>query len=145
MQDEAGRWLRRALHLAAPVVVSSRSTTPPRTAELAARPVGDWLRTYVGHGRGGDPLERLGQQDITADVCHRPAGARRAPAPSRSQADLLRAHGIDDLVAEGRRIWTERAARGRPRGAAGPQPGERGRALLDPSGLGAFTVLEWSS
>jgi len=61
----------------------------------------------------------------------------------RTQAELLADLGIDDLVAQGRRIWDERAhapdvealrARSRIREA---------EALTDPEGLGAFVVLEW--
>jgi hypothetical protein len=60
------------------------------------------------------------------------------------QADWLRAHGIDQLVEDGRAVWRERAAIGdlaalRARSRVG-----EAEALLDPEGLGAFSVLEWS-
>jgi SAM-dependent MidA family methyltransferase len=145
VQDEAGRWLRRALHLAAPggrVIVFDYAA---RTAELAARPVGDWLRTSAGQARGGDPIERLGQQDITADVCIDQLSRVRAPAVETSQADWLRAHGIDAFVADGRRIWTERAAVADLEALRARSRVSEAEALLDPSGLGAFTVLEWTS
>jgi SAM-dependent MidA family methyltransferase len=145
VQDEAGRWLRRALHLAAPggrVVVIDYAA---RTAELAARPVGDWLRTYAGQGRGGDPIDRLGQQDITADVCIDQLTRVRAPVVETSQADWLRAHGIDALVDEGRRVWTERAAVADLEALRARSRVSEAEALLDAAGLGAFTVLEWSA
>jgi SAM-dependent MidA family methyltransferase len=110
------------------------------TASMATREAGEWLRTYRGHQRGGAPLQALGTQDITCEVA-----VDQLPAPSRTtqQADWLRAHGIDELVDEGRRIWEERKhiadleamrARSRINEAA---------ALLDPDGLGGFCVLEW--
>jgi SAM-dependent MidA family methyltransferase len=145
VQDEAGRWLRRALHLAAPggrVVVFDYAA---RTAELATRAADDWLRTYTGQGRGGAPLERLGQQDITADVCVDQLARVRAPSREATQADWLRAHGIDALVEEGRRVWTERAAVADLEALRARSRVSEAEALLDPAGLGGFTVLEWSA
>jgi SAM-dependent MidA family methyltransferase len=106
------------------------------TASLARRPATDWLRTYRGHERGGRPLDDLGLQDITCEVPIDQLGDLTAT----SQADWLRANGIDDLVEEGRRVWHERtqtdlaAIRARSRV-------HEADALLDPSGLGAFWVL----
>jgi hypothetical protein len=67
----------------------------------------------------------------------------RAPDVNRSQAEFLADHGIDALVAEGRRVWQERAHIGdltalRARSRVG-----EAEALTDPEGLGAFRVLEW--
>ena len=109
------------------------------TAELAARD-GGWLRTYRGHERGGGALEAPGAQDITADV---PTDQLPVPTSDRSQADFLADHGIADLVEDGRRIWAERAHLGdlaaiRARSRVG-----EAEALTDPTGLGAFRVLEW--
>ena len=66
----------------------------------------------------------------------------RPPAAISSQADWLRAHGIDDLVGEAQAAANEPARdlpalRLRSRLAEAP-------TLLDPAGLGGFAVLEWS-
>ena len=115
------------------------------TAELAARPPDEWLRTYRAHERGGPPLADLGTQDITCEVALDQLAARPPARRPPIQAEFLAAHGIDDLVAEGRRIWAERAHLGdlaaiRARSRVG-----EAEALTDPAGLGAFHVLEWPS
>jgi SAM-dependent MidA family methyltransferase len=122
------------------VVVDYADTTPA----LARRPWLDWVRTYRAHGRGGHPLEAPGTQDVTCEVAvDQLAALVRPPDADRSQAEWLRAHGIDDLVAEARATWHERAALGdlaalRARSRVGEAD-----ALTDPAGLGAFRVLEW--
>ena len=60
-----------------------------------------------------------------------------------TQAEWLRRWGIDDLVAEGKRVWRERAST--PDVAAVRMRSRIGEAeaLLEPSGLGGFSVLEW--
>jgi SAM-dependent MidA family methyltransferase len=110
------------------------------TAELAARPWREWLRTYRLHGRGDHYLTDPGQQDITTEVA-----IDQLPEPDviRTQAEWLRMHGIDELVEHGRRHWRQHAARPdleamRMRSRVG-----EAEALLDPAGLGAFTVCEW--
>ena len=112
----------------------------PHTAELAARPWRDWLRTYRGHERGGHYLRHPGEQDITADVC-----VDQLPGPDtvRSQAQFLQRWGIDELVEEGRAAWD--AAAGRPDLAALRMRSRvrEAESLLDPAGLGSFLALEW--
>jgi SAM-dependent MidA family methyltransferase len=136
----ARAWLREALDLARTdsggrVVVWDYCA--PSTLGL-----GDgWLRTYRGHVRGDDPLRDPGQWDITAEVCVDQLALVRPPAARSTQADWLRAHGIDDLVAEARAAASLPARdlpalRLRSRLAEAP-------ALLDPGGLGGFAVLEW--
>ena len=56
----------------------------------------------------------------------------------------LRAHGIDELVEEGRAIWRERAAIGDLEAMRARSRVTEADALLDPAGLGAFRVLEWA-
>ncbi len=111
------------------------------TAELAAVPWRNWLRTYSAHERGEHYLRNPGTQDITAEVC-----LDQLPPPSavRTQAQFLQRWGIDDLVAEGRAQWTAEAAapslaafRMRSRVA-------ESESLLDPTGLGGFLALEWA-
>jgi SAM-dependent MidA family methyltransferase len=145
VQDAARAWLADALALARPdeggrVLVFDYCAT---TVALAGRSPGEWLRTYRGHERGGPPLEGPGTQDITVEVCVDQLAMVRPPAARATQADWLRARGIDELVAQGRRAWDAAAtapdvAAVRMRSRAVEAP-----ALVDPAGLGAFTVLEW--
>jgi SAM-dependent MidA family methyltransferase len=137
----ATAWLRDARSAAGSggrVVVIDYATS---TAELAARPWTDWVRTYRGHGRGGPPLTALGTQDITCEVAIDQLG--EPPAVDRSQADWLRAHGLEDLVEEGRRVWQERASIGDLAAVRARSRITEAEALTDPAGLGAFRVLEW--
>ncbi|HEY8544429.1 MAG TPA: SAM-dependent methyltransferase [Acidimicrobiales bacterium] len=144
LQARAGEWLRSALATAGPrgrVVVIDYAAT---TAELAARPVDEWLRTYRSHAPGVDYLDDLGEQDVTCEVAVDQLALVRPPTADTPQHEWLRRHGIEELVEEGRRQWEERAhiadlaaltARSRVREA---------EALLEPTGLGAFRVLEWA-
>jgi SAM-dependent MidA family methyltransferase len=145
VQAAARRWVLDALALARPgdggrVVAIDYCAT---TAELAVRPPtgpGSWLRTFRAHGRGGGPLDSPGSQDVTADVC-----LDQLPTPSAtcSQAAWLHAHGIDELVDEGRRAWAERAGIGDLAAVRMRSRAVEAEALLDPVGLGGFTVAEW--
>lgn len=130
--DALGR-LRRGTLVVADYAVA-------RTAELAARPWRDWLRTYRGHQRGGHYLADPGQQDITVEVC-----IDQLPEPDavRSQAQWLQLHGIADLVDEGRTYWAEHAARPDLAALRMRSRISESEALLDPAGLGAFTIAEW--
>jgi SAM-dependent MidA family methyltransferase len=115
-------------------------------AELIARGQDGWLRTYREHARGARALVDPGSQDITADVPleYLTEAARRAGfvvAPEQSQAELLGALGIDELVEEGRAIWRERAHLGDLEAIAGRSRVAEAAALTDPSGLGAHRVI----
>ena len=111
-------------------------------AVLATRD-GGWLRTYRGHARGVDPFSAAGSCDITADVAVDFIGLEHAPGSVTTQRQFLEEHGIGDLVADAGRTWHERAAIGDlPALAARSRMGEAD-ALLDPSGLGAFVVIQW--
>ena len=83
-----------------------------------------------------------GDQDITADVA-----LDQLPEPDvvRSQAQFLHRWGIDELVAEGRRAWAEAAAAPDLAALAMRSRVREAEALLDPAGLGGFTVAEWVS
>ncbi len=111
-----------------------------RTAELALRPWRDWLRTYRNNERGGHYLANPGEQDITADVA-----VDQLPGHDtlRTQAQWLARWGIDDLVAEGKQVWSERAARPDLEAMRMRSRISESEALLDPAGLGAFLALEW--
>lgn len=143
VQRAATAWLADALALAergGRVVLFDYATT---TDALAARPPGEWLRTYRRHERGGAPLEDLGAQDVTCEVCVDQLATVAPPSSDRPQADWLRAHGIDELVEEGRRTWQERAHLGDLEAVKARSRVTEAEALLDGSGLGAFRVLEW--
>ena len=110
-------------------------------AELATWEPSAWLRTYRGHQRGGPPLADLGSQDITGEV---PIELLQPePDSVRSQAEWLAEHGIEELVAEGRRVWRERAAVGDLAAVRARSRVHEAEALTDAAGLGAFRVLEW--
>ncbi|MGI8985010.1 MAG: SAM-dependent methyltransferase, partial [Acidimicrobiales bacterium] len=139
-QRAAAEWVGRARSLAAPagrVLVFDYASS---TAEMAARPWRGWARPYRHHAPGGHPLVQVGQQDVTCEVA-----VDQLPTPSAdwSQADWLRAHGIDDLVAEGRATWQRRAAVGDLEAVRGRSRVIEAEALLDADGLGASRVLEW--
>src|SRR5690606_22880206 len=113
------------------------------TSSLAARPWREWLRTYRGHERGGDPLDRPGSPDGTREVAGDQLTRWRPPAADRSQADWLPAHGLDALVDAARATWHERAHLGDLEAMKARSRVNEAAALTDPDGLGAFRVLEW--
>ena len=140
LQDEAAAWVDRALGLldrGAVLAFDYASTT----ADLASRPWDEWLRTYRGHQRGGHPLDAPGSQDVTVEVAVDQLPGRPT---ATTQAAFLRVHGIDDLVDEGRRRWEEGAATGDLAALRARSRITESEALLDESGLGAFTSLEWT-
>ncbi|MGD9705091.1 MAG: SAM-dependent methyltransferase [Acidimicrobiia bacterium] len=145
LQTRAGAWARSAvdrLERGRLVVVDYAVA---RTAELAARPWRDWLRTYRGHERGGHYLRDPGGQDITAEVAiDQLVAAVGEPDAVRTQAQFLQRWGIDELVAEGRAIWAAHAARPGLEAMAARSRVREVEALLDPAGLGGFTVIEWA-
>jgi SAM-dependent MidA family methyltransferase len=143
VQRAAAAWLRSALGLLrrGRVVAVDYADT---TASLARRPWLDWVRTYRAHGRGGHPLEAPGTQDVTCEVAvDQLAALVRPPDADRSQTEWLRAWGIDDLVAAARATWHERAALGDLEALRARSRVGEADALTDPTGLGAFRVLEW--
>jgi SAM-dependent MidA family methyltransferase len=139
VQDDAAAWVASAVGAVARgrVVVLDYART---TAEMAARPWREWLRTYRRHERGGHYLAEPGSQDITADVA-----LDQLPRPSAvtTQADFLRHHGLDGLVEEGRRRWQAGAAAPDLAALAGRSRIQEAEALTDPAGLGGFTVAQW--
>jgi len=142
LQRAAGAWLRSALtclRRGRVVVIDYADATP----NLATRPWTEWTRTYRAHGRGGQVLADLGAQDVTCEVAVDQLAGVRRPVSDRSQADFLVAHGIDALVAEARQTWHERAGVGDLAALAARSRVTEAAALTDPSGLGAFRVVEW--
>jgi SAM-dependent MidA family methyltransferase len=138
--DRSREILERAQSLVERGAVLVTDYGVPRTAELAMRPWRQWLRTYRGNDRGGHYLSDPGLQDITVDV---PFDQLPAPDNVRSQAQFLQLHGIDDLVEEGKRVWTEQAARPGLEAMRMRSRVSESEALLDPAGLGGFLVAEW--
>lgn len=140
VQEAAADWLRRAARLLdrGRVVVIDYAAT---TAELADRPWTEWVRTYRSHGRGGHPLEHPGEQDVTCEVCV--DQLKPAPTQQRTQAEFLRAHGLDELVDEARRHWEATAAAPTLESMKAKSRISEAAALTDEAGLGAFKVLEW--
>lgn len=142
IQAAAAAWLHGALALldAGRVLVLDYAD---RTAALADRPWRDWVRTYRGHQRGSGPFEDLGAQDVTCEVAVDQLARVRPPDLDRSQSEMLVAHGIHELVEDGRRRWNERAHVGDLEAMAARSRIREAEALLDPSGLGGFRALEW--
>ncbi len=143
LQDAAAAWLRDARSLGgaggAVIAVDYASTT----ADLAQRPWLEWVRTYRQQTRGEHPLADLGGQDITCEVAMDQLAAVEPPARVRRQADWLADLGLDELVEDGRRTWSERAHIGDLEAVRGRSRIGEAEALTDPNGLGAFRVMEW--
>ena len=140
LQDRAASWVADAVGRVRAGSVLAIDYCSPTTSSLATRPWREWLRTYRGHTRGGHYLADPGSQDITAEVA-----IDQLPEPSsvRTQSQWLRLHGIDDLVAEGKRAWEQLAGAPDLQAMRLRSRISEAEALLDPAGLGGFTVLEW--
>ena len=137
LQHRCREWLRTALTRVTRgrVVVIDYADT---TEAMMGR---DFLRTYRSHGRGDDPLADPGSQDVTCDVAV--DQLRPLPTLDRTQAEFLRAHGIDELVSAAQAAWQERVHIGDLEALRHRSRANEASALLDPAGLGAFRVLEW--
>ena len=110
------------------------------TAALAARPWTDWVRAFAGHERVDEPFAGPGSRDVTVVV---PWDQLPPPDETCDQATWLRRHGIDELVAEGKRHWSEHAAAPDLTAMRMRSRVSESEALLDPAGLGGFQVGEW--
>ncbi len=141
----ATKWLDDVLSKLAHGSVIVIDYCTPLTAEVASMPWREWLRTYAGHQRGSHYLRDVGEQDITTQVCIDQLVAVREPDAVRSQSQFLQRWGIDELVAEGKRIWADNAARPTLEAMKMRSRVGESEALLDESGLGNFTVIEWSN
>ena len=60
-----------------------------------------------------------------------------------AQAQWLQYWGIDELVEAGRALWESKAHAPDLAAMKGRSRVREAEALLDPNGLGGFTVLEW--
>ena len=109
-QDAAPAWVEDAVALAGAggrVLAFDYASTTAALARTAVAASG--CAPTGGTSAAAHPLDGLGTQDITCEVA---VDQLPPPTHDRSQADWLRAHGIDELVEEGRRTWRERAAIG---------------------------------
>lgn len=140
LQDGAAAWVDEARSRLRAGTVLAIDYMSPTTAGLALRPWREWLRTYRQHERGGHYLAEPGSQDITTEVA-----IDQLPEPDsiRSQSQWLQLHGIDQLVDEGRRHWAEHAASPDLAAIRMRSRVSEAEAMLDPAGLGGFTVCEW--
>jgi SAM-dependent MidA family methyltransferase len=138
--DRAASFIEGARRLVSAGSVIAIDYGTPITAMLAGRPYRDWLRTYRGNERGGHYLAEPGTQDITIDV---PIDQLPEPDTVRTQSAFLQLWGIDELVAEGKRVWEEQAARPGLEAMTMRSRISEAEALLDPAGLGGFLVGEW--
>lgn len=143
IHTHATTWLATALETVKNGSVICIDYCTPTTAEVASMPWREWLRTYTNHQRGMHYLKNVGEQDITTQVCIDQLSTVREPDAVRSQSQFLQLWGISELVEEGRREW-EKAASAPTLGAIKMRSRiSEAEALLDMTGLGSFTVLEW--
>jgi SAM-dependent MidA family methyltransferase len=140
-QPRAREWLAKALAVIerGRVVVFDYGAT---SAQLGHRD-GGWLRTHRGHEAGADWRVAPGTCDITSDVAFDQLQLVHRADNDRSQAEWLGAHGIEALVAEGRRLWAASAGVGDLAALRARSRVRESEALLDPDGMGGFRVLEW--
>lgn len=137
--EQASAWVRSALQLLAAghLVVIDYCTV---TSAMAQRPWREWLRTYSAHERGGHYLSAVGEQDVTVEV---PLDQLPSPDTILTQADFLKSHGIDVLVEEGRIAWDKAASSPDVAAMTMRSRVREAEALLDATGLGAFSVVQW--
>ncbi|MCE2524597.1 MAG: SAM-dependent methyltransferase [Acidimicrobiia bacterium] len=143
LAEGAVEWVGRALALlrrGSLVVIDYTDSS----ASLAARPSWEWVRTYRSGVRGHDPLRDVGAADITVEVPFDQVRAVHPGAEVCDQASFLRSLSIEEMVAEGRAVWHERAAIGDLGALEARSRVHEAEALCDPGGLGAFTVAVWN-
>ena len=118
--------------------LSARTSAP----EGAVSELG-WLRTHRNHSGAVSWLAEPGSCDISADIALDQIQADYR-AEVCTQAEFLRAHGIEELVAEGRATWQGRAGVGDLEALRSRSRTSEAEALLDPDGMGAFNAIVWS-
>jgi SAM-dependent MidA family methyltransferase len=161
IQDDASTWVNNALSLIERGSLLLFDYCSDTTAEVAAMPWREWLRTYKDHERGGHYLLAPGSQDITAQVVldQLPTGfvamtqaqflqqwgIDQLPAGFNAiaQAKFLQLWGIEELVLEGKAYWEQLS--GAPDVAAIKMRsrGTEQAELLDNYGLGKMIALDW--
>jgi SAM-dependent MidA family methyltransferase len=141
IQGAAFAWVSNALSLIERGSLLLFDYCTDTTAEVAAMPWREWLRTYKDHERGGHYLLVPGSQDITAQVVldQLPAGFN-----AMAQAQFLQQWGIEELVLEGNAYWENLS--GAP-GIAAIKMRSRQierEALVESGGLGKLVCISWS-
>jgi SAM-dependent MidA family methyltransferase len=140
IQDDASTWVNNALSLIERGSLLLFDYCSDTTADVAAMPWREWLRTYKNHERGGHYLLAPGSQDITAQVV-----LDQLPTDFNAmrQAQFLQQWGIDDLVLEGKEYWEKLS--GAPDVAAIKMRSRttEAQSLLASGGLGGFSALQW--
>ena len=142
-QTAAQQWLKDSMGSLKNGSVLVIDYCTPLTAIAAASPWREWLRTYVGHERGGHYLKDPGAQDITCQVMIDQLSEVAEPDSVRTQAQFLQRLGVDELVREGREVWAAHASRPTLEALKMRSRVSEAEALLDATGLGSFSVLEW--
>lgn len=139
----ATQWLSEALASVSHGSVLLFDYCSSTTAEVASMPWREWLRTYAQQQRGAHYLRNAGEQDITTQVCIDQLAEIREPDAVRTQSQFLQLWGINELVEEGRAKWAESASAPTLEAIKMRSRISEAEALLDPTGLGNFMVLEW--
>ena len=116
------------------------------TATLATRPPTGVVRTFRSHHEALDPLAEPGATDVTvelnSDLVERVAETHQATISTESQAEFLVRWGAGDVMDELTARSFEAARRGDVMEQLRFKSDATGvRALLDPSGLGGFSVF----
>lgn len=140
-QEEARNWVMNALQLLESGRLLTIDYGRQSTEETLNVDWRKWLRTYSLHGRGKHYLREVGKQDITCDVMFDQI-FEGVDVHFTSQMDFLEAYGLKDLVEEGRRYWEANASFPDLRTMAMRSRVSEAEALIDPQGLGSFTVAE---
>ena len=135
----AGKWIRAHRSVGARLLVFDYAAP---TRVLSERGTG-WLRTFRDHGAGSHWLDEPGSQDITTDLATEQIVAAADGPRSMTQAAFLRAYDIEGLVDEGRVRWAAGAAVGDLAALRARSRIREAETLLDPAGMGGFTVFEW--
>ena len=143
IHTHAALWLQKALQALSRGSIMCIDYCTPTTAEVVSMPWREWLRTYTQHQRGSHYLRDVGDQDITTQVCIDQLVRVKEPDSVRSQSQFLQLWGITEMVEEGKRVWEESASAPTLAAIKMRSRISESEALLDMSGLGAFTVLEW--
>lgn len=133
----ATAWLAQARAIADRVLLFDYTAAD---AVLVERGIEGWLRCYSGHQRVLDPLTEPGRCDITHDV---PIDRLPSATTTSSQADWLRAQGIEERVEQAKATWRERGHIGDLEAMFARSAVGEAEALLEPGGLGGFTVIEY--
>jgi SAM-dependent MidA family methyltransferase len=142
IQTAASRWMLNVSQKLSRGKVLVFDYCSQSTSEIAVTPWREWLRTYKDHERGVHYLLEPGTQDITTQVMIDQLSNAHPDLTVVLQTEWLQKWGIDELVSEGMQYWE--VHKSAPDIAAMKMRSRvnEAQALVDPDGLGAFSVLE---